>query len=97
SETHVPDLPEAKAGFGHQAEIRAYLGHSLKQIRRGGRAPQSTKSQPPSTKEEPNFKLQVALLTHLGAWILELPWSLEFGIWSFRSAITLMAERSEIG
>src|SRR6185295_1782005 len=42
----------------------------------------SSKSQAPSSREAPNFKLQPGRAP-FGAWCLVFLWSLELGIWSF--------------
>src|SRR6266516_1304759 len=55
----------------------------------------NTKSQTPSSREFPNCKFQnLSQPRCLGAWELELLWSLEFGVWSHWPGLTMLLCKS---
>jgi hypothetical protein len=48
----------------------------------------STKFQAPTSREAPNFKIQLEMqIAHFEAWCLEFLWSLDVGAWSLKQVL----------
>jgi hypothetical protein len=54
----------------------------------------STKFQAPTSREAPNFKIQLGMqIAHFEAWCLEFLWSLDVGAWCFPKLMSFVRRR----
>ena len=79
----------SKSGFWVPASSRILSKELARRVRARGLQAQSSKHQVPSSRETPSPKAQAPkspwppVRFRVGAWTLELIWSLELGAWSF--------------